>query len=106
MVSRGEATQADVPSCVSDCQNEPWPGNYKQCRASTCGLSESECETFGIHSCEDACRKLVSCGELPAAEQDKCVADCKNEPWPGPYIDCRATRCGATDAQCENFTGP
>ena len=96
---------ADLSDCVVDCETEPWAGNYRECQATTCGLSELECERFGIKTCDEACAKQVECAEVPSGESDACVADCRNEPWPGNYVDCQATLCGASDAQCEGFTG-
>ena len=96
---------ADLNDCVVDCQTEPWAGNYRECRARTCGLSEQECERFGVKTCDEACTKQVDCGDVPNGERDSCVADCGNEPWPGSYVDCKASLCGASEAQCERFTG-
>ncbi len=98
-------TTSTRDACVTDCRTEPWAGNYRQCKAGTCGLTDAQCEKFGVKTCVDACQKKVSCGSVPQSGYDQCVADCKTEPWPGNYIDCEATVCGATDAQCESFTG-
>jgi|GEM_PF-2797260 len=105
MVECGAFMAADQPACVVDCKTEPWAANYRQCRAQTCGLSERECEGFGVKSCAEACAFTADCGEITADGVDSCVADCKSEPWPGPYIDCRASICGASERQCEGFTG-
>ena len=104
-VTCGDATQDGYGSCVTDCKAEPWAGNYRACRALTCGLTEAMCEKYGIKTCEQACQNQITCGEKPQSGYDACVADCKTEPWAGNYIDCRATLCGATEAQCETFHG-
>jgi hypothetical protein len=101
----GGLAAAEQAACVTDCNTEPWPGNYRQCRATTCGLTEGQCEVYGVMTCEQACQKLVSCGTQAQSEYDACVADCRTEPWAGNYIDCRATLCGATEGQCETFHG-
>jgi len=92
-------------ACVLDCESEPWPHNYRECRATTCGLTEADCEQFGVLTCEQACENEVACGEITAADRDACVAECRREGWPGNYLDCRATHCGWTEAACERFTG-
>ncbi len=46
MVECGELAQTGRNSCVADCESEQWPGNYRQCRATTCGKTDSECESF------------------------------------------------------------
>ncbi len=106
MVACGELTAGERDACVLDCQGEPWAGYYRQCRADTCGLSDLQCESYGVRTCEEACTHMVSCGDLAAGERDTCVADCGTEPWPGRAIDCRAVTCGRSEAQCESFTGP
>jgi hypothetical protein len=97
--------QSEYEDCVLDCSVEPWPGNYRQCRAQTCGLTENQCGEYGVRTCEQACQKSVECGETTAGELNDCVADCETEPWPGNYIDCIATFCGATDGECGAFHG-
>jgi hypothetical protein len=104
-VTCGASTQAELDACVTDCSTEPWPGNARACYALTCGRSDAQCEQYSVKTCEQACQKMVDCGLQAQADYDACVADCRTEPWPGIFIDCRATLCGATEVQCETFTG-
>jgi hypothetical protein len=106
MVACGELTAGERDACVLDCQSEPWAGYYRQCRTDTCGLSEVQCESYGVRTCADACTHRVTCGDLTAGDRDRCVADCGTEPWPGRFIDCRAVTCGWSEVDCEGFTGP
>ena len=105
LLSCGDMSEGDVSDCVVDCQTEPWPANYKQCRTNNCAMSDAQCETYGVKTCEEACNNAISCGDAFDTELNACVADCKDEPWPGNYIDCKATLCGTSDRQCEDFTG-
>jgi hypothetical protein len=106
MVACGDLGAAERVGCTLDCQSEPWARSYRQCRADTCGLSEALCESYGVRTCEAACSHMVACAELAAAEVDSCAADCRTEPWPGRFIDCKATTCGWSETACESFDGP
>jgi hypothetical protein len=57
----------------------------------------------GSNTCEQACQHRIDCGEKPSSSYASCVTDCQTTSWPANYITCRATTCGLTEAQCDNF---
>jgi hypothetical protein len=68
------------------------------------GCSSSDGSTpGGGHTCANACQNMVTCGTQTQAKYDACVQDCGSEPWPQNYIECRATTCGKTEKECENW---
>jgi hypothetical protein len=100
----GEIEATEVSACVADCRGEPWPPNVRECRATTCGSSEADCERFSLSTCAQACDHSIGCGAIAPGDGPACVGDCTTEPWPGLLIDCLATTC-RNERQCESFTG-
>ena len=103
-----------IQECVADCQTEPWPQNYIECRSTTCE-SDSVCESWtggptgsggaaGTgYTCETACSNDINvCGESDWGSIQECVTDCQTEPWPQNYIECRSATC-ESDSVCENW---
>ncbi|MBN2497317.1 MAG: hypothetical protein JXR96_22175 [Deltaproteobacteria bacterium] len=105
MVECGDLEAGEKGGCVDDCSSEPWSASFIACRTETCGRSDAECEAYGRATCESACDHMIECGDLEAGERDDCLTECSTEPWPDHYVECRATTCGKSEAECESWTG-